>query len=133
LVTLVLALLSWAVFFQVPRFVALVGNSQDATGMIEQIDPQDHQDVHVRYALGGDQYSLVYSYGGDVSALAFGQTVRVYYLPADPAFATQLPPRDALLGAITESLLLGVITSLVVSYWVVAWRGWWQRARSLGK
>jgi hypothetical protein len=92
------------------RHYRLMVTSDRAEATVTSVDPQNHNTAHYEFDANGQRYR-----GADqgMGGVGVGDTVIVYYLPADPTFSTVEPPGEDLGFTIIAPLVLSVLAGFI--------------------
>jgi len=116
-----------ATLMNLVTLVRFAFDSSSAPGTVVGLTPQIHDRFQVEYVVDAKRVNMESNDSGGASAHRIGDDVTVYYLRAEPTFASLVPPGRALSNAV---FYMALLAGLAATWFTIFFEGWRARARS---
>lgn len=106
-----------AIMVDVPDLWLLSQRRSETTGIIEKLQPRNHDLVEYVFTVEGRTFTAHTTTRGE--SFYVGQRVLVYYDPTSPELSTLRDPSDQLRGAIVLSIGIGGVLAMLIVFVLV--------------
>lgn len=84
----------FAASIDAPHLLLLERQQADTVGRVIRLVPESHGQVEIEYRVAGVAHRQILPVYGDVTPVAAGQTLTIFYYPGDPLIAFTAPPGE---------------------------------------